>query len=62
MENVKKEKAFYELYQLINFYYENRDQPNSEFDFFKEVEKYCNILEMDFSEFKQQFNLKQNSL
>ena len=62
MENISKVKAFYELYQLINFYYENRDQPNSNIDFFKEVDNYCNILDLDAAEFKEKFNLKQNSL
>jgi hypothetical protein len=58
MEKSEKIKAFSALYDLIEYYYENRDLPNRNFDFFKEVEKYCNILELDFSEFKKEFKLQ----
>ncbi|YCI78861.1 hypothetical protein M1D47_09930 [Bacillus sp. R1-10] len=59
MKKSEKIKAFSELYNLINFYYENRDKPNTDFDFFNEVQNYCNILELDFSEFKEEFKLNQ---
>jgi hypothetical protein len=57
-----KTKAFFELYNLINYYYEHRDQPNDDFDFFNNVEKYCKILELDFNDFKKEFNLQQDYL
>jgi hypothetical protein len=54
----EKMKAFVELYILINFYYENRDRPiNDDFEFYKELEKYCTILELDSIEFIKEFKL-----
>ena len=58
MEKNENVKAFSELYGLITFYYENRDQPVEEgFDFFAEVERLCSKLNMDFEEFKKEFKL-----
>jgi hypothetical protein len=54
----EKMKAFVELYKLINFYYENRDSPfNENFEFYKELEKYCTILGLDSIEFIKEFKL-----
>jgi hypothetical protein len=54
----EKMKAFVELYKLINFYYENRDRPiNDDFEFYKELEKYCTILGFDSIEFIKEFKL-----
>jgi hypothetical protein len=59
MEKVEKVKVFIELYDLVNFYYTERDQPvDPNFNFFKEVEKCCNLLDLDFETFKKEFNLK----
>ena len=57
----KKEKldSFVKLYHLINFYYENRDQPvESEFDFFEEVKTNCDTLEIDYDSFIQELRLQ----
>lgn len=53
-----KTKAFINLYQLLIFYSENRDQPVSEgFDFFEEVRNCCNVLGIDSKEIEKEFNL-----
>lgn len=53
-----KVQAFSELYSLLIFYSENRDQPVEDgFDFFKEVKTLCEKLEMDYEEFKKEFSL-----
>ncbi|MHA6258958.1 hypothetical protein ACXYMX_03480 [Sporosarcina sp. CAU 1771] len=58
MGEVDKVKAFSELYDLMVFYSENRDQPVAKgFDFFKNVELQCDLLGLDFEEFKKEFNL-----
>lgn len=61
METLSKQKnveSFAKLYRLLNFYYENRDQPvESDFDFFEEVESLCNELDLDYEAFKQEFHL-----
>lgn len=58
MEKVEKVKVFRELYDLVNFYYTERDQPvDPNFNFFKEVEKCCNQLDLDFDTFKKELNL-----
>lgn len=58
MNKKERVKSFAKLYGLLSFYYENRDQPVEEnFDFFKEVEVLCEKLDLDFEEFKQEFNL-----
>ena len=58
MDKMIKVKAFSELYGLLIFYSENRDQPVEEgFNFFKEVEVLCKKLDLDYEEFKKEFNL-----
>ncbi|MGM8366233.1 hypothetical protein ACLIBG_12255 [Virgibacillus sp. W0181] len=58
MNKQERVKAFAELYELLTFYYENRDQPVERgFDFFGEVETLCQKLDLDFEELKKEFNL-----
>jgi hypothetical protein len=58
MDKIEKVKIFMELYDLINFYYTERDQPvDPNFNFFKEVENHCNQLDLDYLTFKKEFNL-----
>ncbi|HLQ74013.1 MAG TPA: hypothetical protein VK125_07235 [Bacillota bacterium] len=58
MEKQKNVASFEKLYRLLNYYYENRDQPvESNFDFFKEVEALCLELQLDFETFKKTFHL-----
>ncbi|QJX64113.1 hypothetical protein HLK66_22365 [Niallia circulans] len=57
----KKEKldSFIKLYDLINFYYENRDRPvDREFDFFEEVKVNCETLEIDYDSFIKELQLQ----
>lgn len=56
MNKAEKVKVLYDLFELVNFYYEERDKP-SELNIFAELEKYCDILEIDFQEFKKQFGM-----
>jgi hypothetical protein len=60
MNKVEKVKAFSELFELINMYYVERDQPSEENNFFSKVENCCDLLELDFAELKKAFEL--NSL
>jgi hypothetical protein len=60
MNKVEKVKAFSELFELINMYYVERDQPSEEDNFFAKVENCCDLLELDFEELKKAFEL--NSL
>lgn len=61
INKVEKVKVFAELYELVNYYYENRDQPVGEnFDFFQKVEDCCNLLEIDYNEFLSEFQFKKN--
>lgn len=58
MNKTEKVKAFAELYGLINYYYENRDLPvDQNFDFYKEIEKLCEALDLDYNAFIQEFRL-----
>ena len=58
MDKIEKVKVFMELYELINFYYTERDQPvDPNFNFFKEMENYCNQLDLDYLTLKKEFNL-----
>ncbi|WP_219837713.1 hypothetical protein [Paenibacillus sp. R14(2021)] len=45
------------MYKLVNLYYEERDLPN-DIDIFKELDQYCSLLEVDFTEFRKQFGIK----
>jgi len=54
-----KEKALVELYDLLDFFYENRDLPvNADFDFYKQVKKKCEILDVDYDTVIKEFKLK----
>ena len=56
--NGSKLKAFRELYELITFYYENRDQPVPEdFDFYAEVRQHCVTLDLNPEELIEEFDL-----
>lgn len=57
MSKNDKVEALSELFDLINVYYEERDLPNAENDFFKKVEKCCSVLHVDFDEVKEKFGL-----
>jgi hypothetical protein len=57
MDKVARVQVLLELFELINMYYEERDMPNEENDFFIKVENYCKLLDLDFSEFKKKFGL-----
>lgn len=58
MTNEERVSAFSELYDLLTFYYENRDQPvDGDFNFHEKVENLCTKLDMDFDIFKKQFKL-----
>ncbi len=58
MTNKERVTAFSELYDLVTFYYENRDQPvEGDFDFYKKIENLCIKLDMDFEFFKETFKL-----
>lgn len=55
MDKVKKVA---ELFELVQYYYEYRDQPvNENMNFFAEVEDCCQVLGLDFEEFKREFKL-----
>ena len=58
MNSVDKVKVFSELYELVNYFYEYRDQPVKEdFNFFEKAEKCCELLDLDFNEFKKEFKI-----
>ncbi|RSL31445.1 hypothetical protein D7Z54_20610 [Salibacterium salarium] len=62
-QQLTKAQAFKELYELLLYYSENRDKPVSgEFDFFENVKHYCSIIGMDYEEFIEEFNLKNEFL
>ncbi|MDQ0412312.1 hypothetical protein [Mesobacillus stamsii] len=55
MDKVKKVA---ELFDLVQYYYEYRDQPMKEnMNFFAEVEDCCRVLDLDFEELKREFKL-----
>lgn len=58
MNKVEKVKKLAELFELVQYYYEYRDQPVKDNEnFFSKVEDCCNALEVDFIEFKEEFKL-----
>ncbi len=58
MDKSEKVKVISKLYNLLNFYSENRDQPvEGNFNFFDEVKSLCDLLDIDFEEFKIEFGL-----
>ena len=51
-------EAFSKLHSLIVFYSEYRDRPVEEgFDFFQEVKNCCEILDLDYEDLKNEFQL-----
>ncbi|WP_158591827.1 hypothetical protein [Oceanobacillus halophilus] len=61
MDKVEKVKVFAELYELINYYYEYRDQPvKGDFDFFAELEKRCADLDLDYETVVKEFKFKKS--
>ncbi|MGY4688584.1 hypothetical protein [Salibacterium sp. K-3] len=59
-EQLTKAQAFKELYELLLYYSENRDKPvDGDFDFFGNVKRYCGIIGIDYDEFVEEFDLKQ---
>jgi hypothetical protein len=62
MEKVEKVKVFMKLYELIEFYFTERDQPvDPSFNFFKDLENYCIQLDLDYLTFKKEFGLKESN-
>lgn len=62
MEKSNKVKIFSELYNLLIYYSENRDQPVVEgFDFFEKMEYLCKELDLNYTEFKKAFNITEGS-
>ncbi|WP_077623329.1 hypothetical protein [Sediminibacillus massiliensis] len=60
MEQLTRVQAFQELFNLVVYYSENRDQPvDPDFDFFENVKYYCEQLDLDYEEFKSTFELEQ---
>lgn len=57
MDKTHKVQMLSELFDLLNMYYEERDLPNGENDFFGKVEACCQALELDYTEFKKIFGL-----
>ena len=56
---MNKEEALVELYNLIDFYYENTDLPvEKDFDFFGEIKECCEILEVDSATVINKFKLQ----
>lgn len=55
---LNKVKKLAEFFELVQYYYEYRDQPieNSE-NFFSKIEECCNALEVDLEEVKKEFKL-----
>lgn len=58
INKIEKAKAFKKLYDLIDFYLENRDQPiPQDFDFPREIKKLCHSLDIDYDTIKKEFNM-----
>ncbi|OLS39208.1 hypothetical protein [Bacillus sp. MRMR6] len=58
MNKVEKVKVFSELFELVNYYYENRDQPvHAGFNFSEKVEECCELLGLDVKEFLKEFKI-----
>lgn len=56
---MEKEKALVELYDLLDFFYENRDLPvQADFDFYTQVREKCEILDVDYDTIIKEFKLK----
>lgn len=58
MNKIQNVHYFKDLYKLLIFYYENREQPVQEgFDFFAEVKLLCNHLNLDYQTFIEEMQL-----
>lgn len=57
MDKAGKVQVLSELFDLINMYYEERDLPTEDNDYFTKLEHYCKVLDLDFNEVKQKFEL-----
>lgn len=58
MNKQDKTKKFCELFDLLQFYLENRDQPVEEgFDFNAKVEELCDELDLDYQELRKEFKM-----
>lgn len=59
MNKVEKVKRISELFELVQYYYEYRDQPTEEsFNFAARVMDCCNALDLDYEEFTKEFKLQ----
>jgi len=57
MDKIERVKVVSELFELINMYYVERDQPSEENNFFEQVQRCCDQLDLDFNELKKVFEL-----
>lgn len=58
VEKVEKVKKVGELFELIQYYYENRDRPSNDSEnFFIKLEECCRVLELDLEEVVREFRL-----
>lgn len=58
LDKVEKVKKLSELFELVQYYYEYRDLPSKgNENFFSKVQECCQALEIDFTEFKNEFKL-----
>lgn len=58
MNKVEKVKQLAELFDLVQYYYEYRDQPLEESgDFQMKLKNCCTALQIDLDEFKKEFKL-----
>lgn len=58
MNKVDRAKKASELFDLVNYYYENRDRPVSkDFDFYEKIKDCCLVLDIDLVEFKKEFKI-----
>jgi len=60
MDQHERAETLYRLFELINFYYEERDRP-IRFDFFKDLESCCEQLDFDVEEVKAKFGIAGSS-
>jgi hypothetical protein len=59
MDKVERVKRISELFELVQYYYEYRDQPMAEsFNFEAKVQTCCHALDLDFTEFVKEFKLQ----
>ncbi|MCM3712728.1 hypothetical protein [Halalkalibacter oceani] len=63
MSKVERVSYFSELYKLINLYSYKRDLVVDEetANFFENVKKYCELLELDYEALKKEFDLLEPS-